>query len=360
MPKPDRHLASPVAALRPIAERIKSLHAFFRRVEQATGAQPDISLPDRYHPFIMTTHEPSSNPRNAPRNDPRPILRIGHSPDPDDAFMWWPLAELDGRPAPMDTGRFRFEPVLEDIETLNRRSMEGTLEITAMSCAQYPRVRHQYAVTACGASMGDAYGPKLVTRSEAIIDDLRQTRPTIAVPGRLTSAFATARLMLGEFDYEERPFDAILDDVASGRFDAGLIIHEGQLTYESHGLHQVADLGQWWKQQTGLPLPLGVNAIRRDLDDLHGPGTLAEVTATLKRSLEFALEHRHEALAYALRYARGMEADLADRFVEMYVNQWTFDFGPTGRHAVDRFLQTLSEAEIVESGEDAEFIAPAV
>lgn len=236
-----------------------------------------------------------------------------------------------------------------------------------MSCAQYPRVRDQYAVTACGASMGDAYGPKLVTRTPTTVGELRDelrdkqrdTRPTIAVPGRLTSAFATARIMLGEFDYEERPFDAILDDIAAGRFDAGLIIHEGQLTYESHGLHQVADLGQWWMDRTGLPLPLGVNAIRRDLDDLYGPGTLREVTGILRRSLDFALEHRREALAYALKYARGMEADLADRFVTMYVNKWTFDFGEQGRDAVDRFLRALDEAGVLEHRGPAEFIAAA-
>lgn len=285
------------------------------------------------------------------------MLRLGHSPDPDDAFMWWPLAEIDGQPPAMDSGRFRFEPVTADIETLNRRSMEGTLEITAMSCAQYPRVRDRYVLTACGSSMGDGYGPKLVAREAMSVHELRSANPTIAIPGRLTSAFATASLLLGPgtFQWEERPFEAIIDDLSAGRFEAGLIIHEGQLTYEQHGLHLVADLGQWWSQRTGLPLPLGVNAIRRDLDDLYGPGTIREVTGILRRSIDCAMANRREALAYALGFARGMAENLADQFVDLYVNNWTLDFGPRGIEAVQRFLADLHDAGLTD---DAGVIEP--
>jgi 1,4-dihydroxy-6-naphthoate synthase len=293
------------------------------------------------------------------RRDDRPVLRLGHSPDPDDAFMWWPLLELDGRPPRLDTGRFRFDAVAEDIETLNRRSEQGDLDITAMSCAQYPHVKDAYALTACGASLGEAVGPKLVAKRPMTIEELTSPHAIIAVPGTRTSAFAVAGLLLGagRFGYEVLPFDQIIQHVASGAFDAGLVIHEGQLTYEQAGLHLIVDLGAWWSRQHGLPLPLGVNAIRRDLPRRHGAGTLQEVTGLLRQSVEFALAHREESLAYALGFGRGIAADVADEFISMYVNRWTIDFGPTGQRAVRTLLQSLHAAGLAPEPGAVDFVA---
>lgn len=267
-------------------------------------------------------------------------LRLAHSPDPDDAFMWWPLFTLGAASPRLHTGRFRFQPIELDIETLNTLAERGEYEITAMSCAQYPRVRDTYAITACGASMGERYGPKLVAREEIDLETLRAGRPTIAVPGVRTSAFAVLQMMIPRerFDFRVMPFDKIGDAVAAGEFDAGLVIHEGQLTYEASGLHLVADLGRWWHDRHQLPLPLGVNAIRRDLDDRLGSGALRELAGLLRRSVEYALAHREESIDYALRFGRGIERASADRFIEMYVNRWTLDFGEGGRAAVQRFL----------------------
>lgn len=273
-------------------------------------------------------------------HDDRPTLRIGHSPDPDDAFMWWPLVTNDGLAAEFDTGRFRFEPVALDIEALNERSVVGDLEITALSCAQYPHVRECYVLTACGSSMGDNYGPRIVAAEPMGVHDLTANDVVIAVPGERTSAFAAANLMLGAgaFRHQVVAFDEIIAAVVDRRFAAGIVIHEGQITFEQAGLHLVADLGQWWTSTTGLPLPLGVNAIRRDLDQKYGAGAVREVTATLRKSLAFAMEHRSEALTYALKFGRGLSVDLADEFVRLYVNRLTFDFGPEGIAAVERFL----------------------
>ncbi len=288
----------------------------------------------------------------------RTLLRLAHSPDPDDAFMWWPLLELDGRPARVDTGRFRFECVIDDIETLNGRSNRADLEITAMSCAQYPFVADRYALTACGASLGDACGPKLVARRPTDIEVFRNSDPVIAIPGERTSAFGVARLMLapGGLRHEVVPFDAIIRKVLDGSFEAGIVIHEGQLTYGEAGLHLVADLGAWWTGQTRLPIPLGVNAIRRDLVDAFGPGTLEEVTAILLRSVGYALDHRAESIAYALPFARDMGAERADEFVRLYVNAWTLDFGETGRAAVRAFLDRLAEAGLAPVAPSIDFI----
>ncbi len=279
-------------------------------------------------------------------SDQPPRLRLGHSPDPDDVFMWWPLFERDGRPPPLDTGRFRFDPVLADIETLNHRSQQGDLEITAISCAQYPHVKDRYALTACGSSMGDQYGPKLVSGRPMEPDQLRRGDLVIAVPGERTSAFAATSLWLGpgSFRYQVVDFDQIIERVADGEFAAGLIIHEGQLTFERAGLHLVADIGFWWSSGHQLPLPLGVNAIRLDLDEQYGPGTLGEVTAILLRSVKHALAHRQEAITHARCYARDMPDELVDRFVGMYVNRWTLDFGASGREAVRVFLGETSRA----------------
>jgi 1,4-dihydroxy-6-naphthoate synthase len=292
--------------------------------------------------------------------DHLPLLHLGHSPDPDDAFMWWPLLELDGRPPRLDTGRFRIEAVAQDIEALNQRSEAGDLEITAMSCAQYSYVKDRYALTACGASLGDAFGPKLVARRPMEVEELKAPDTVTAVPGRRTSAFAVAGLLLGGdgFRHKVIPFDEIIPRVAEGEFDAGLIIHEGQLTYGEAGLHLIADLGAWWSRRHDLPLPLGVNAIRRDLADRFGSGTPGEVTALLRRSVEYALAHRAESLAYALGFAPGLAAEVVDEFVGLYVNQWTLDFGSTGRRAVQTLLDSLHEAGLAPDPGSVDFVAP--
>ncbi|MCC6907487.1 MAG: ABC transporter substrate-binding protein [Phycisphaerales bacterium] len=295
-------------------------------------------------------------------SDARPVLRLGHSPDPDDAFMWFPITGIAGAEPALDTGRFRFEAVQQDIETLNRRSDGGELEITAISVAQYPHVADRYVFTSCGSSMGDGYGPRLVAREPTPLDQIRSGKATLAIPGRRTSAWLATGLMLGDTSKvrsTEVPFDRIIDEVADGRFDAGLVIHEGQLTFQDRGLVLLADLGAWWTGRTGLPLPLGGNVIRRDLEDRFGPGTLREVTALLLRSLNFALEHREEAIDYALTYARGMDRALADRFVAMYVNKHTLDFGPVGREAVSRFLAEAAAVGLVPATGGVEFIEPA-
>lgn len=299
---------------------------------------------------------------NTPQNARNITLRLAHSPDPDDAFMWWPLFELNDKPPRVDTGRFRFVPVMQDIETLNQRSASGEMEITAISVAQYPHVKDIYAFTSCGSSMGDNYGPKLVSRQPMSLEDMQASPTKVAVPGERTSAFGTLSLMLGKggFPYEVIPFDRIIDVVVSGDFPAGLIIHEGQLTFEGAGLHLVADVGQWWTGKTNLPLPLGGNVIRRDLEEAHGPGTLREITGLLVRSLEYALAHREESIAYALGYARNMGAARADKFISMYVNKWTLDFGEQGRAAVRAFLGELAKADLAPDPGKVDFISPAI
>ncbi len=287
-------------------------------------------------------------------------LRLGHSPDPDDAFMWWPIVCDEDSAAGFDTGDFHFEQVLDDIESLNHRAQAGELEITAISCAQYPYVADRYALTACGSSMGDNYGPKIVARQAMGLEELTRDGVTLAVPGERTSAFGAASLLLGPgaFRFQVVEFDQIISCVAAGQFDAGLVIHEGQLTFAEAGLEMIVDLGSWWTSRHGLPLPLGVSAIRRDLDDSYGPGTLQRVTTVLLESLRFALAHREEALQYALRFGRGTALPLADRFVSMYVNKWTLDFGDLGREAVRTFLRQLHEAGLAPEPPSIEFIDP--
>jgi 1,4-dihydroxy-6-naphthoate synthase len=294
-------------------------------------------------------------------------LRLAHSPDPDDAFMWWPLFALRARPPRLDAGWFMFMPVMDDIEALNRRAIAATatgeaeaLEITAISCAAYPFVKDRYALTACGSSMGDAYGPKIVARETLSIDDLKKPDVVIAVPGERTTAFAAMSMLLGPntFRYEVIPFKEIIDAVArgGGRFAAGLIIHEGQLTFDASGLHQIIDLGAWWTQRFNLPLPLGVNAIRRDLDALHGAGTMVEIAGLLRQSVEYALAHREESVAYALQFARDMTSDLADEFIRLYVNKWTLDFGEIGREAVRTFLRETHRAGLTPDAGEVDFV----
>ena len=256
------------------------------------------------------------------------LIRLGHSPDPDDAFMFWGLAS--GR---VDPDGFEFEHVLEDIQTLNEWALEGRLEVTAISLHTYPFVQDRYVLLPHGASMGSGYGPIVVTRTPMSRNDLAKVE--IAMPGRMTTAFLVLRLYLGQdFRHREVPFDEIIEEVEEGRAEAGLLIHEGQLTYERHGLKKVVDLGEWWLLDTGLPLPLGVNVARRDLGD----GSLHQLSEILAASIEAGLDSRAEALDYALQYGRGLDHALADRFVGMYVNELTQDYGDEGRQAVSELL----------------------
>jgi 1,4-dihydroxy-6-naphthoate synthase len=256
------------------------------------------------------------------------LIRLGHSPDPDDAFMFWGLASGE-----VDPRGFEFEHVLADIQTLNEWALEGRLEVTALSLHAYPHVQEHYALLPHGASMGSGYGPIVVAREPMSREQLAGVR--ITVPGKMTTAFLVLRLYLGDYDYREAPFDRILDQVREERADAGLLIHEGQLTYAGLGLHKVVDLGEWWLLETGLPLPLGVNAARRDLGD----EALHELSSVLEESIRAGLANRKEALAYAGQFGRGLDAELTDRFVGMYVNELTCDYGDEGRAAVEELLR---------------------
>lgn len=274
------------------------------------------------------------------------LITVGHSPDPDDAFMFYALAHDK-----LDTGNLQFRHVLQDIETLNRRALRGELEVTAISIHAYAALLDKYALLPSGCSMGDRYGPMVVARRPLAIEQLKTAR--IAVPGTLTTAFLTLRLLLPDgFAYEVLPFDEILNAVAEGRFDAGLIIHEGQLTFQNQGLDLVVDLGVWWQEKTGLPLPLGGNVVRRDL----GPQTMRTISRLLKESIRYSLEHRDAALEYALQYARDMDKSLADRFVGMYVNDWTLDYGERGREAVRRLLAEGHRAGVIPNPVNVEFV----
>lgn len=278
---------------------------------------------------------------------PTASLTLGHSPDPDDAFMFYGLAA--GR---IDTRDWSFTHVLQDIQTLNERARRAELDITAVSIHAYPFVAADYALTSCGSSMGDGYGPLVVTREPMSIADLRGK--SVVIPGEMTTAFLALNLLLGRSACAHRVvmFDRILDEVAAGRADAGLIIHEGQLTFQNHRLHPVVDLGAWWKEETGLPLPLGGNAIRRSL----GPQALREITGILRQSIEYGLTHRHEAVEHAMRYARDMGRDLADRFVGMYVNDWTIDYGETGRRAIAELLRRGHDIGMVPCVDHIDFV----
>jgi 1,4-dihydroxy-6-naphthoate synthase len=273
----------------------------------------------------------------APSSPSKTILRVGHSPDSDDAFMFYALTH--GR---IDTGDLDFVHQLEDIETLNQRALRGELEVSAVSIHAYAYLADRYALLASGSSMGDNYGPKVVTRGDWSLDELRER--TIAIPGERTTAALALKLCLGpHLRTTVIPFDRIIPAVLAGEADAGLIIHEGQLYYPDHGLRQVVDLGVWWQAQTGLPLPLGGNVVRRDLGDR----LVRDVARLLKASIQYALDHRQEALDYALTYARGLDPALADRFVGMYVNEWTVDYGDRGRQAVRTLLARAADAGLV-------------
>ena len=265
------------------------------------------------------------------------LIRVAHSPDSDDAFMFYALAK-----DLIDTGDLRFEHVLSDIESLNREAFEGTYEVTAVSIHAYAHLDENYALLGSGASMGDGYGPVLVAREEVAPEDLKSL--TVAVPGRLTSASLALKMWNPALQTVVRPFDEIMPAVTSGEVDAGVVIHEGQLTWQDEGFHKIVDLGVWWAAETdGLPLPLGGNVIRRDLgDEMCG-----RVAALLKESIEYSLEHREAALDYALDYGRGLDRAKADRFVGMYVNALTVDYGERGRKAMRVFLDRAFEERLI-------------
>jgi 1,4-dihydroxy-6-naphthoate synthase len=255
-------------------------------------------------------------------------IRVGHSPDPDDAFMYWALTK-----DLVDMRGHEFEQVLGDIQTLNQWARAARLEVTALSLAAYPFVQEDYVLLPHGASIGSGYGPVVVARESLTGDELDGHE--IVVPGTMTTSFLALRLVLGDFRHRELAFDEIPDEVASGRADVGLLIHEGQLTFEDYGLVKVLDLGEWWLLETGLPLPLGVNVARRDLGD----GVLDDVSGVLREAIQCGLDNRAEALEYALQFGRGIDAAVADRFVSMYVNELTQDYGNEGRKAVTELLR---------------------
>lgn len=277
-----------------------------------------------------------------------PLITIAHSPDSDDAFMHYALARHK-----IDSGDIEFRHVLKDIETLNHAAREGTYEVTAISIHAYAYLDKQYELLNHGASMGENYGPNIVARQQYSLDELKDV--TVAIPGKWTSAFLALQLFNPEIKTTVLPFDEILPAVAAGDVDAGLLIHEGQLSYKDEKVHQIIDLGQWWHQQTdGLPLPLGGNAIRRDIE----PELKKRVSHLLRESIRYALDHREEALDYAMEYARDLETrkELADRFVGMYVNKRTLDYGDDGRLAVRKFLDLGFEKGILPHQVDVKFV----
>ena len=274
-------------------------------------------------------------------------IRIGHSPDSDDAFMFYALAKNL-----IPTEGVEVVHVIEDIESLNRRALNAELEVTAISIHAYAYVSQDYTLMPCGASIGDRYGPIVV--STVPTDPYKLAGKKIAIPGEMTTAYLTLQLFEPDFTPEVVPFDQILDHVKQGKADAGLIIHEGQLTYQSQGFHKIIDLGEWWHQETGLPLPLGANVIRRDL----GSEKIKKITLLLKKSIQYSISHRQEGLEYAMVYARDMESDvtLADRFVGMYVNDYTLDYGPKGRAGVQELLERGYQSGIITSSVDVDFV----
>ncbi len=280
---------------------------------------------------------------------PQRHVTLGHSPDPDDAFMFYGLAA-----GKFDTFGWTFEHVLQDIQTLNDRAIHAELDITAVSIHAYPFVAQHYALTSCGCSMGDGYGPIVVAARPVEVSELCEM--TIAVPGERTTAFLALNLLLGRgaFRHKVVTFDRILSAVARREAEAGLIIHEGQLTYRDQKLHKVVDLGAWWKEKTGLPLPLGGNAIRRAL----GRDAMVEVTGILRSSIEFGLKNRDEAVQYALRFGRDLDRRLTDQFVGLYVNDWTLDYGDVGRRAVRELLRCGHEIGMVPAVPEIEFVSP--
>ncbi len=297
------------------------------------------------------------------------LFTLGHSPDPDDAFMFYAMAENK-----IDLRGYRFDHRLEDIQTLNERARRGELHISAISIHAYAYVADKYALLPCGASMGDGYGPVVVrkcrspnarrrtsnasilqvfnpsTADESAREALRDR--VIAVPGKLTSAFLALQLFLGEFDFIVVPFDRIFDAIKTGQADAGLIIHEGQLTYQQTGFEKIVDLGEWWKRKTSLPLPLGGNVVRKDIP----PAVLRDLSGIVRQSIDYGLAHRDEAVGHSLAYARGMGAKLTRKFISMYVNEFTRDYGDIGRSAIRKFLTTAYDEGYITAPIRVEFV----
>ena len=274
------------------------------------------------------------------------VFTLGHSPDPDDAFMFYAMAENK-----IDLRCYRFEHRLEDIQTLNERAMRGELHISAISIHAYAYVTEHYALLPCGASMGDGYGPMIVASNESQIETARGK--VIAVPGKMTSAFLALQLFLGnDFDHVVVPFDQIFDAVRKGKADCGLIIHEGQLTYAKAGFHKIVDLGEWWKRETGLPLPLGGNVLRRDIprDVRH------DLLDIMRESIDYGLAHRDEAVRHSMPYTRDMDTQLASKFIGMYVNEFTRDYGETGRAAIREFLGRAESGGLLDRKVQIEFV----
>jgi len=291
--------------------------------------------------------------REMPASEPT-IFTLGHSPDPDDAFMFYAMAENK-----IDLRGYRFEHRLEDIQTLNERATRGELHISAISIHAFAYVSDRYALMPCGASMGDGYGPMIVVpggvkfdaRSDEKIRAWLRTRE-IAIPGRMTSAYLALQLYLGDFDHVVVPFDQIFDAVKNGKADAGLIIHEGQLTYARSGFTKVIDLGEWWKRETGLPLPLGGNVLRKDIP----LPVQRDLLAIMRESIDYGLAHRDEAVRHSMPYARDMDASLAGKFIGMYVNDFTRDYGETGREAIRKLLKRAHDGGYIDRTPTVEFV----
>ena len=272
-------------------------------------------------------------------------VSIAHSPDSDDAFMFYALATNKVRLAGI-----KFTHTLCDIETLNRKATEGVYDVTAISFHAYPYIQQRYALMSCGGSVGEGYGPMIVATHAFSLAEIKTRR--IAVPGTMTTAYLALKLFAPKIQTEVVPFDQIIPQVLEGKCDAGLIIHEGQLTYAKSGLHRILDLGQWWREKQGLPLPLGGNAIRREL----GAETIAGISDALRRSIQYALDHREQALVYAMQFARDLDPQMADKFIGMYVNERTLDYGEDGREAVRRLLELGYKAGVITTRPKLEFV----
>ena len=289
--------------------------------------------------------EIEKNPTGNAASDVREIS-VAHSPDSDDAFMFYGLATHKVR-----TPGLRFTHTLCDIETLNQKARQGVYDVTAISFHAYPYLQDKYALMACGGSVGEGYGPMIVSPRPFSESDVKTRK--IAVPGKLTTAYLALQLFAPGVETEVVPFDQIIPQVLEGKYEAGLIIHEGQLTYDKSGLHRIVDLGKWWQKMTGLPLPLGGNAIRREL----GAQLMTAVTQALRESIQYGLDHREEALAYAMQFARDLDTQSADKFVGMYVNERTLDYGPDGREAVRRLLDMGHKAGVIAPEAKIDWIA---
>src|SRR5450631_4816154 len=292
----------------------------------------------------MTVVSETKAPGSASSGQVREIT-VAHSPDSDDAFMFYGLATNKVR-----TPGLRFTHTLCDIETLNQKAREGVYDVSAISFHAYPYVQDKYALMTCGGSVGEGYGPMIVSPRPFTASEIKTKR--IAVPGMLTTAYLALQLFAPGIETEVVPFDQIIPEVLEGKYEAGLIIHEGQLTYDKAGLHRIVDLGKWWHKITGLPLPLGGNAIRRSL----GSELIGSVSTALRESIQYALDHRDEALAYAMQFARDLDTQLADKFVGMYVNERTLDYGADGREAVRRLLDMGHTAGIIPHAARVDFV----